>query len=510
MNPPANVDVGGVGSPSQPRQRPHSRDRRPATTPRRRGRPATDDTEDKRAAILDAARVAFAARGYDGASVRAIAAAAGVDPALVHHYFGTKEHVFVEAMNLPIDPSVVIPQILAGPRGQLGERIVRFFLSVWESEEGRVAILALMRSAVTHEQAALMLRQFVTRAFLRPLAGAVGPAEDADLRASLVGSQLIGLAMLRLVVRVEPLATASQEDVVALVAPDDPAVPHGSLTSPPQTWTLESDVSRHIGLQRPHLPLTGRWTRLHIHPVMNYAIEVDGLVVDRGGRRVLDDVSFTVAPGEVVGLLGPSGCGKSTLMRALVGVQIVKSGRVEALGQPAGSADLRRRVGYMTQSPSVYADLSVRANLRYFATIVGAPRSDADRVMDEVDLASHADALVGRLSGGQLSRVSLATALLGSPELLVLDEPTVGLDPVLRRDLWNLFNRLAATGVTLLVSSHVMDEASRCTRLLLMREGQILADDSPAGLLSHTAAPDVGAAFLQLVDAAAARDRSAA
>jgi AcrR family transcriptional regulator len=190
-----------------------------AAVPRRRGRPATDDTEDKRAAILDAARVAFAARGYDGASVRAIAAAAGVDPALVHHYFGTKEHVFVEAMNLPIDPAIVIPQVLAGPRGQLGERIVRTFLSVWESEEGRVAILALMRSAVTHEQAALMLRQFVTRAFLRPLAGAVGPSEDADLRASLVGSQLIGLAMLRLVVRVEPLATASSDDVVALVGP---------------------------------------------------------------------------------------------------------------------------------------------------------------------------------------------------------------------------------------------------------------------------------------------------
>ncbi|MET0740334.1 MAG: ABC transporter ATP-binding protein [Candidatus Nanopelagicales bacterium] len=244
--------------------------------------------------------------------------------------------------------------------------------------------------------------------------------------------------------------------------------------------------------------------------MVNYAIGVDRLVVDRGGRRVLDDVSFTVTEGEVVGLLGPSGCGKSTLMRALVGVQIVKSGRVELLGRPAGSADLRRRVGYVTQAPSVYADLSVHANLRYFATIVGAPRSDVDRVIDQVDLASHADTLVGRLSGGQVSRVSLATALLGTPELLVLDEPTVGLDPVLRRDLWNLFHRLAATGVTLLVSSHVMDEASRCSRLLLMREGQILADDSPDGLLSDTAAADVEAAFLQLVDAAAARDASTA
>ena len=243
---------------------------------------------------------------------------------------------------------------------------------------------------------------------------------------------------------------------------------------------------------------------------MNYAIEVEHLVVDRGGRRVLDDVSFTVAPGEVVGLLGPSGCGKSTLMRALVGVQIVKSGTVTLLGRPAGSADLRRRVGYVTQAPSVYADLSVRLNLRYFATILGADRSDVDRVIEQVDLGSHADSLVGRLSGGQVSRVSLATALLGAPELLVLDEPTVGLDPVLRRDLWQLFQRLAATGVSLLVSSHVMDEASRCTRLLLMREGQILADDSPDDLLTQTAAADVEAAFLQLVDAAAARDGSAA
>ena len=169
------------------------------------------------------------------------------------------------------------------------------------------------------------------------------------------------------------------------------------------------------------------------------AIVLDALRVVRGERLVLDDVSLEVARGSVTGLLGPSGCGKSTLMRSVVGVQLVAGGTVSVLGRPAGAAALRRRVGYVTQAPSVYADLTVRENLRYFAAVLGAPRSDVDRVVDEVGLASHADAVVGRLSGGQEARVSLAAALLGEPELLVLDEPTVGLDPVLRRDLWALF-----------------------------------------------------------------------
>jgi ABC-2 type transport system ATP-binding protein len=232
------------------------------------------------------------------------------------------------------------------------------------------------------------------------------------------------------------------------------------------------------------------------------AIALDRLRVVRGGRLVLDDVSLEVARGSVTGLLGPSGCGKSTLMRSVVGVQLVAGGSVEVLGRPAGSAALRRQVGYVTQAPSVYADLTVRENLRYFAAVLGAPRSDVDRVIEEVGLVSHADAVVGRLSGGQEARVSLAAALLGEPELLVLDEPTVGLDPVLRRDLWALFRSLAARGTTLLVSSHVMDEAVQCDRLLLMREGSLLADDSLQGLLDRTGAPDVEAAFLALVDRA--------
>ncbi|MGN6245933.1 MAG: ABC transporter ATP-binding protein [Motilibacteraceae bacterium] len=234
------------------------------------------------------------------------------------------------------------------------------------------------------------------------------------------------------------------------------------------------------------------------------AVRVRGLRVVRGGREVLPGIDLDVARGTVTGLLGPSGCGKTTLMRAVVGVQVVAGGRVEVLGRPAGSPELRRRVGYVTQAPSVYGDLTVVENLRYFATVLGAPAADVDRVLDAVDLREHAVARVDRLSGGQRSRASLAVALLDDPELLVLDEPTVGLDPVLRRDLWALFARLAQAGTTLLVSSHVMDEAERCGRLLLMREGRILAHDTPDAVRAASGAATVEEAFLALVEGHAA------
>lgn len=214
---------------------------------------------------------------------------------------------------------------------------------------------------------------------------------------------------------------------------------------------------------------------------------------------MLHGLSLSVPRGGVIGLLGPSGCGKSTLMRAIVGVQKVQSGTVTVLGRSAGSASLRRRVGYVTQQASIYDDLTVRQNLKYFRAVLGAPASDVDRVLDATDLGDHASALAGSLSGGERSRASLAGALLGSPELLVLDEPTVGLDPVLRVDLWSLFHRLAAEGTTLLVSSHVMDEATRCDRLLLMRDGELLVDDTPDGLLAQTGAADAESAFLTLI-----------
>ncbi len=230
------------------------------------------------------------------------------------------------------------------------------------------------------------------------------------------------------------------------------------------------------------------------------AVEVTGLRVTRGARRVIDGLDLSVPSGQVVGLLGPSGSGKTTLMRSIVGVQRVESGSITVLGLPAGHRDLRHQVGYVTQAPSVYEDLTIEENLRYFAQVMGAPRSDVARVVDEAGLNSHQDVLVSRLSGGQHSRVSLAAALLGSPRLLVLDEPTVGLDPVLRRDLWDLFARIASRGTTLFVSSHVMDEASRCDRLVLMRDGAVLADDTQDALLDRTGAPDVEAAFLTLVE----------
>ena len=221
----------------------------------------------------------------------------------------------------------------------------------------------------------------------------------------------------------------------------------------------------------------------------------------RGDALVLPGVSLDIHAGTVTGLLGPSGSGKTTLLRSIVGVQIVEAGSVTVLGLAAGAPELRRRVGYVTQEPSVYGDMSVRENLRYFARILGAPPSRIDEAIDEVDLRAQADQLARTLSGGERSRVSLATALLGRPELLVLDEPTVGLDPVLRRDLWTMFHQLAETGRTLLVSSHVMDEAERCDELVLMRDGLIVAAAPPGELLARTGAADLEDAFLALAEA---------
>lgn len=234
------------------------------------------------------------------------------------------------------------------------------------------------------------------------------------------------------------------------------------------------------------------------------AVEVRDLVVVRGGREVLDGLDLTLGADDgVIGLLGPSGCGKTTLMRCLVGVQQVRSGAVTVLGEPAGSRPLRNRVGYVTQAASVYDDLSVAENLAFFARVLGAREASVDEAIDAVDLRSHADQVVGRLSGGQRSRASLAVALLGSPDLLVLDEPTVGLDPVLRQELWQLFHRLAESGCAVLVSSHVMDEADRCDRLLLMREGRMIADGPPRRIVEEAGTHDVESAFLALVAGAA-------
>ncbi len=230
------------------------------------------------------------------------------------------------------------------------------------------------------------------------------------------------------------------------------------------------------------------------------AIEVDGLVVVRGGARALDGLTLGVRGGAVTGLLGPNGSGKTTLMRCVVGTQRITAGRVRVLGLPAGAKALRANIGYLTQSPSVYADLTVRENLRYFARVLGVPHTHVDRSIATVAVGEIAGRLAGRLSGGQRARVSLGVALLGEPELLVLDEPTVGLDPVLRRDLWELFHELAGAGVTVLVSSHVMDEARHCDELVLLRDGRLLATGTPDGIQARVGAQHLEDAFLRLIE----------
>jgi|SRR5581483_3383235 len=226
------------------------------------------------------------------------------------------------------------------------------------------------------------------------------------------------------------------------------------------------------------------------------AIAVADLVVRRGGHTVLPGVSLSFPRGRVTGVLGPSGSGKTTLLRSIVGVQIVESGRVTVLGRAAGEPSLRRRVGYVTQAPSVYGDLTVRENLRYFARVLGA--GGVEQTIAVTGLGGQADQVVRTLSGGERSRVSLAAALLGDPDVLVLDEPTVGLDPVLRDELWREFRTLAAAGRTLVVSTHVMDEAERCDELVLMREGGIVATGPPRELLDRTGSATIEQAFLAL------------
>jgi ABC-2 type transport system ATP-binding protein len=230
------------------------------------------------------------------------------------------------------------------------------------------------------------------------------------------------------------------------------------------------------------------------------AIRIQELHVRRGGKLILPGISLEVRPGIVTGLLGPSGSGKTTLMRAIVGVQIVEQGRISVLGEPAGAASLRRRVAYVTQAPSVYEDLTLRENLHYFARIVGAPRERVADIATRVGLTAQLEQTVRTFSGGERSRASLAVALLGRPELLILDEPTVDVDPILRRELWQMFYALANEGATVLVSSHVMDEAGRCQQLVFIRSGRIVATGTPDELLMRTGAGALEEAFVTLAE----------
>jgi ABC-2 type transport system ATP-binding protein len=232
---------------------------------------------------------------------------------------------------------------------------------------------------------------------------------------------------------------------------------------------------------------------------MESSVSITDLRVRLDGQDVLKGISAEIPSGKIVGLLGPSGAGKTTLMRVIVGRQRIASGKVSVLGSPAGAASLRGDIGYMTQAASVYPDLTVQENLRYFATMLGVGKSEVADVIGTVDLAKQTGQLVGTLSGGQKSRVSLAIALLGNPKMLVLDEPTVGVDPVLRQQLWQTFRTVADKGTSIVVSSHVMDEASRCDELLLVREGELLAQGTPDELCARTKTKTVEESFLKLV-----------
>lgn len=260
------------------------------------------------------------------------------------------------------------------------------------------------------------------------------------------------------------------------------------------------DNLAHIALKRRPTTVDLRASPTYIQHMSNTSIDIRDLVVIRGGNRVIDGLTLAVPTGSVTGLLGPSGCGKTTLIRSIAGTQIVTAGTVTVLGEPAGSPANRERVGYVTQASSVYPDLTVRQNLAYFATLAGTRAASLEQTLDDVGLRRQADDLTGNLSGGQRTRVSLAAALIGEPDVYLLDEPTVGLDPVLRRDLWQLFDGLAAAGRTLVISSHVMDEASRCARVLLMREGALIADTSPDGLRAEAGTDDLEQAFLVLAE----------
>lgn len=229
------------------------------------------------------------------------------------------------------------------------------------------------------------------------------------------------------------------------------------------------------------------------------AISIENLQVIRGKRTAIENMSVQIARGTITGLLGPSGCGKTTLMRAIVGTQIVASGSVTVLGHPAGAAELRHRVGYVTQDATIYRDLRVIDNARYFAALYGSDTQAAEDAIAAVGLGEHRTALCDNLSGGQRTRVSLACALVSHPDLLVLDEPTVGLDPVLRVDLWEQFHQLARAGTTLLVSSHVMDEADHCGDLLLMRDGRLLTHTTPTRLREDTGCSSLEEAFLSVI-----------
>lgn len=228
-------------------------------------------------------------------------------------------------------------------------------------------------------------------------------------------------------------------------------------------------------------------------------VVAENLVKTFGKTRALDGLSVRVKRGEKYGLLGPNGSGKTTLIRSIVGLVLPEKGEVRVLGQAVPSPAVSTRVGYMTQSPALYEDLTVRENLGFFARLFGGGRDvgkQIDEVLELVDLASRGQSPVRTLSGGMRQRVSLAVTLVHQPELMLLDEPTVGVDPELRQTLWQHFDRMNAAGRTFIVSTHVMEEAEHCSRVGLLQAGRLLAEGSPAELRQRAGAATLEQAYL--------------
>jgi len=234
-----------------------------------------------------------------------------------------------------------------------------------------------------------------------------------------------------------------------------------------------------------------------------FAVDVEGVVKQFGRQRALDSVTLRVRRGEVYGLLGPNGAGKTTLIRSLVGLVAPEAGTVSVLGQRMPQLEVLAHIGYMTQQAALYPDLSAEENLHFFGAIYGRVHGVRD-ALDFVDLWDRRKSVVSTLSGGMRTRCSLACALVHKPDLLLLDEPTVGVDPQLRVQLWDRFRKMAAGGTTIVVSSHVMDEAERCDRLGLIRFGKLLAEGTVAEIKAKAGADRLEDAFLRLSEASPA------
>ena len=229
----------------------------------------------------------------------------------------------------------------------------------------------------------------------------------------------------------------------------------------------------------------------------SFAVDIGGVAKSFGGIKALDGVTLHVRRGEIYGLLGPNGAGKTTLIRMIVGLVAPDSGTITVLGQRMPNLDLLRQVGYMTQQAALYPGLSVQENLEFFAAIYGV-ESGVKEALELVQLDKRKDSVVATLSGGMRQRCSLACALVHKPQLLLLDEPTVGVDPQLRVQFWEEFRRMAAAGTTIIVSSHVMDEAERCQRLGLIQYGKLLAEGSPEEIRAGAGTQNLEDAFLAL------------